>query len=233
MPLKSKKLFRAILSLLGLERKQPSRLLNPPPDPRFEHPAYKHIPDDIRRVLSDPSAHGHNCLLDDPDLGILLLELIASGAQIREVRNRGFIPLDGKITVDHLPAIEQAGWLWRDLTSPDSPATLTLRGKIGFLASIRLSLTCCRLTGADWHPKCRETLPVGRQEKIATLAHVFRGFAAPEPSHGPHVWSIPFWARDKIAEEAQIEPQVADEAICYGLEAVRVGRVRKFFFETC
>lgn len=180
-----------------------------------------------------PSAHGHNCLLDDPDLGILLLELIASGTQIREVRNRGFIPLDGKITVDHLPAIEQAGWLWRDLTSPDSPATLTLRGTIGFLASIRLSLTCCRLTGADWHPKCRETLPAGRQEKIASLAHLFRGFAAPEPSHGPHVWSIPFWARDKIAEEAQIEPQVADEAICYGLEAVRVGRVRKFFFETC
>lgn len=212
----------------------PETIKSPRPKQRPVEPAEKThtiIVPAKRGPLQTP--HGHNFILDNPELGVLLLELIARGTPIREVRNRAFIPLDGKLTVNHLPAIEQAGWLWHDITSPDSPPMLTLRGTTGFLASIRLSLTCCRLTGADWQPRCRETRPAGQQEEIASLAHVFRAFAVPEPSHGPHVWSIPFWARDRVAEEAQIDPQVADEAICYGLEAVRVGRVRKYFFKIC
>ncbi|QCT95440.1 hypothetical protein FEV13_00380 (plasmid) [Stutzerimonas degradans] len=47
-------MLKLIKKLFG-GKPRPSRLINPPPDPRFEHPAYKNIPDDIRRVLSDPS----------------------------------------------------------------------------------------------------------------------------------------------------------------------------------
>lgn len=167
----------------------------------------------------------------NPKLASQLLDLLANGAKIREVRNRAFIPLVGGITLDDLPAIDQAGWLWRDFTSPQAPVVSSLRGATGFLASIQLSLICCRLTGADWHPKCLQSLSVERTAQIAPLARAFRAAAVPEPCHGPRVWSLPFWVRDRLVRDGQLDPQMAEDAICYGLEGIRVGRVRKYFFE--
>lgn len=179
------------------------------------------------------TAQDRQVLGANPQLANKLLEAIASNPQIREVRNRAFIPLIGGLSLSDLPALESAGWLWSDFTTAENRATCMHLGKLGFLVSPQLSLICCHLTAANWHPKCLEILPAERQERIASLARSLRVAAIPEPSHGPRVRSISYWLRDRLARDGQLDPQMVDDAICYGLEGVQVGRVRKFFFEGC
>ncbi len=202
---------------------------DPEPAPAKEAADELVVPNKFKSLLND---RDRKLLMENPALASRLLRVFASSTQIREVRNRAFIPLENEITLGDLPSIERAGWLWRDFTSSEDQTTFTHRGSHGFLASTQLSQIGCRLTGADWHPKCLQTLPAERFDSIVSLARMFSAAAVAEPSHGDAVLSIPFWVRDKVVSERQVDLETAEDAICYGLEAVRVGRVRKFFFET-
>lgn len=186
------------------------------------------VPTKLKSLLTEQD---RKLLQANPDLGSRLLRMFEGARPVREVRNRAFIPLDGDIGLDDLASIDRAGWLSRDFTNPEGQATCKHLGKQGLLASTQLSLVLCRLTGADWHPKCLQALPAEQQGQIAYLARTFRAAAVPEPSHGPRVWSLPFWVRDRLVRDGQLDPQTAEDAICYGLEGIRVGRVRKYFFE--
>lgn len=204
--------------------------------PKDRSAAQKSAPDSFvvpAKLKSRLTEQDRKLLQTNPDLGSRLMRMFESDTPIREVRNRAFIPLDRDIGLDDLASIDRAGWLWRDFTNPEGQTTCMHRGRDGLLASTQLSLVLCRLTGADWHPKCWETLPVEWQGQIASLARTFRAAAVHEPSLGTRVHSIPFWVFDKIVRDGQLDSQMAEDAICYGLEGVRVGRVRKFFFEGC
>ncbi|QCT95441.1 hypothetical protein FEV13_00385 (plasmid) [Stutzerimonas degradans] len=186
------------------------------------------VPPAFASLLTDQD---RQLLQANPELGSRLLEAFAGGAAIKEVRNRAFIPLDGIVTLGDLPDIDRAGWLWRDFTSPDEQITRTLRGVEGFLASKDISLLYCRLSKAQWHPCCLETLPEELHEAAVRMAELFMEAAAEEQERGAGVRSVSFWTREKVAESAGVDLQVADAALMYCLESVRVAREKKFFFQ--
>lgn len=167
----------------------------------------------------------------NPELGSRLLRVFAGDTAIKEVRNRAFIPLVGDMTLGDLPAIDRAGWLWRDFTSSEEQITRTLRGTEGFLASKEISLIYCRLAQTDWFPLCLETLPKERWQDAEKLADLLKAVAVAEPSKGRDIWSITFRAQAKAAEAVGADLEASEEALFYCLEAVKVGREKKYYFQ--
>ena len=186
------------------------------------------IPPKFKSLLTDQD---RALLQRNPELGSRLLRVFAGDTAIKEVRNRIFIPLVGEITLGDLPAIDRAEWLWRDFTSAEEQITRTLRGVEGFLASIEISLLYCRLSDAKWHPCCIETLPAEYRSKAFRVAQSFKEAAAPEPGKGADIYSVSFWTREKVAEAAGVDLETSEAALFYCLEAVKVGREKKYYFQ--
>jgi len=186
------------------------------------------IPPKFKSLLTDQD---RTLLQRNPELGSRLLSVFAGDTAIKEVRNRAFIPLAGDMTLGDLPAIDRAGWLWRDFTSSEEQITRTLRGTEGFLASKEISLIYCRLAQTDWFPLCLETLPKERWQDAEKLADLLKAVAVAEPSKGRDIWSITFRAQAKAAEAVGADLEASEEALFYCLEAVKVGREKKYYFQ--
>ena len=186
------------------------------------------IPPKFKNLLTDQD---RALLQSNTELGGRLLRVFAGDTAIKEVRNRAFIPLVGDMTLGDLPSIDRAGWLWRDFTSSEEQITRTLRGTEGFLASKEISLLYCRLAKAEWFPLCLETLPKERWQDAEKLAGLLKAVAVAEPSKGRDIWSITFRAQAKAAETVGADLEASEEALFYCLEAVKVGREKKYYFQ--
>jgi len=167
----------------------------------------------------------------NPELGSRLLELFASTGALREVRNRAFVPLIEPLSEADLPSIISAGWLWRDYTSPDEAETRTLRKVLGFLASKQLSEIYCRITSAKWTPKAVGQLPTEKLEQAHRIAAALRKAAVPEPDKAERVFSLTFYACEKVYQAEGIDAEGGDDALLYILDAVKVSRDKKHYFQ--
>jgi conjugal transfer pilus assembly protein TraI len=94
----------------------------------------------------------------------------------------------------------------------------------------RLSLIFCRLTNANWHPRCHATLPEELYSQVIRQAVDLVPLASEEQGRGAKSYSLSFWARDKFQNANGLSKEETERAILYGLEAVRVSNERKYFF---
>lgn len=186
------------------------------------------IPEVFEGHLTD---RDQKLFMANPELGSRLLSLFESSGALREIRNRAFVPLIEPLTEEDLPAIISAGWLWRDYTSPDEAESRTLRKVLGFLASKQLSEIYCRITNAKWMPKAVGQLPLERLEQAQRVAAALRKEAVPEPDKGERVYSLSFWLCEKVYQAEGIDAEGGDDALLYILDAVKVSRDKKHYFQ--
>ena len=166
----------------------------------------------------------------NPGLANRLLAEFDTNLQVREVRNRVFIPLNGLLSEKDMPALLEAGWVWRDYTSTADEMTRSLRGVTGTLASKKLSLIYCALTEPDWHPKCPEKIPRQHRGKVMAIGNELQMNAKQEAARGNDIFSFPFWSLEKFMASNQLTLEQTEYALLYALEAVKVGREKKYLF---
>lgn len=166
----------------------------------------------------------------NPGLANRLLAEFDTNLQVREVRNRAFIPLNGLLSEEDMPALLEAGWVWRDYTSTADDLTRSLRGVIGTLASKKLSLIYCALAEPDWHPKCPEKIPPQHRGKVMAIGNELQMNAKQEAARGNDIFSFPFWSLEKFMASNQLTLEQTEYALLYALEAVKVGREKKYLF---
>lgn len=92
----------------------------------------------------------------NPGLANRLLAEFDTNLQVREVRNRAFIPLNGLLSEEDMPALLEAGWVWRDYTSTADEMTRSLRGVLGTLASKNFRSSIARLPNRTGIPSARK-----------------------------------------------------------------------------
>ena len=166
----------------------------------------------------------------NPGLANRLLAEFDTNLQVREVRNRAFIPLNGLLSEEDMPALLEAGWVWRDYTSTADEMTRSLRGVLGTLASKKLSLIYCALAEPDWHPKCPEKIPPQLRGKVMAIGNELQMNAKQEAARGNDIFSFPFWSLEKFMSSNQLTLEQTEYALLYALEAVKVGREKKYLF---
>jgi len=185
------------------------------------------IPPRFTNLLSTECA---DYLRTNPVLGSRLLSEFEQNPQIRECQNRVFLPLTGLITEDDVPTLTDAGWLSPNLANDNGELTRVQRGETGVILNTKLSLIFCRLTGAQWHPRCLATLPEEMLPHVMQQVITLEQQASEELGRGVKTYSLSFWARDKYQKANNLTTEEAEQLILYGLEAVKVSNQRKYFF---
>lgn len=169
-------------------------------------------------------------LRTNPVLGSRLLSQFEQRPQLREYQNRVFLPLAGQITGGDVLALKAAGWLWPNLASDNGELTRVQRGETGVILNTKLSLIFCRLTDAQWHPRCQATLSKELRPYVNQHAITLAQQACEEAGLGVTAYSLSFWARDKYQKANNLTTEEVEKAILYGLEAVKISNQRKYFF---
>lgn len=169
-------------------------------------------------------------LRTNPVLGSRLLSQFEQSPQLREYQNRVFLPLTGLITGGDVLALKAAGWLWPNLASDNGELTRVQRGASGVVLNTKLSLIFCRLTDAQWHPRCQATLSKELRPYVNQHAITLAQQACEEARLGVTAYSLSFWARDKYQKANNLTTEEVEKAILYGLEAVKISNQRKYFF---
>lgn len=166
----------------------------------------------------------------NPSLANRLLVVFAAEQSMREVRNRVFVPLVEPLSEDDVPALDAAGWLWRDFTSPEEETTRMAHKKVGFLGSKELTAIYCEIAQPKWVIKQIDDLPEGERAEALRFAEALKQAATPEPAKGEGVHFIPFWTRDKAVQSHGINIEAAEVALLCCLDAVKVSKEKKYYF---
>lgn len=185
------------------------------------------VPARFQGRLSDEQA---NYLSKNPQLGSRLLSEFEHNSRIREVQNRAFLPLTLGITRADLPALSGAGWLGPNLATTCDELTRVNRGETGVMLNTKISLIYSQLTNAKWSPRCHATLPDDLRLQMIKYAIALAPHANEEAGRGTKTYSLSFWARDKFQRTHDLSQDEIEQAILYGLEAIRISNERKYFF---
>src|SRR3546814_5621561 len=113
-----------------------------------------------------------------------------------------------------MPALLEAGWVWRDYTSTADEMTRSLRGVLGTLASKKLSLIYCALAEPDWHPKCPEKIPPQLRGKVMAIGNELQMNAKQEAARGNDIFSFPFWRSEEHTSELQSLMRISYAVFC-------------------
>lgn len=186
------------------------------------------VPEQFRSKLSKSD---FSLLKRNPELADKLLAEFATKPTPRQVKNKVFIPLDASLTECDLDAIEAAGWLWIDFTSPGEERIREVRNTRGFLASKHLSDIFCRLGDADWHPWYSGSLQDEDLSAYTRIANAIYEAASGEADLGPGVRSISFWLRDKTLESLGSDIEAGEAAMYYCFDTVKSSRDKKYFLK--
>lgn len=185
------------------------------------------IPKPFIGKLSDDAM---TCFKRNPPLASRLLTVFVAEPSMREIRNRVFVPLVEPLSEADVPAIEAAGWLWRDYTSPEEATTRMAHKKVGFLGSKELTSIYCELVQPKWVLKQIEDIPEAERAEASRFAESLKQVATPEPAKGKGVFFIPFWTRDKTIQSHGISIEAAEIALLCCLDAVKVSKEKKYYF---
>lgn len=185
------------------------------------------VPAKFRGRLSDEQ---RNYLCTNPTLGSQLLSEFEHNLQIREVQNRAFLPLTLGITLADLPALSSAGWLGPNLATTCDELTRVNRGETGVMLNTKISLIYSQLTNAKWSPRCHATLPDDLRLQMIKYAIALAPHANEEAGRGAKTYSLSFWARDKFQRAHGLTQDEVEQAILYGLEAIKISNERKYYF---
>ncbi|WP_313486784.1 MobH family relaxase [Stutzerimonas kunmingensis] len=185
------------------------------------------VPAKFRGRLSDEQ---RNYLCTNPTLGSQLLSEFEHNSQIREVQNRAFLPMALSITLADLPALSSAGWLGPNLATTCDELTRVNRGETGVMLNTKMSLIFSQLTNAKWFPRCHATLPDELRTQVIRYAIALAPYANEEAGRGAKTYSLSFWARDKFQRAHDLSQDEVEQAILYGLEAIKISNERKYYF---
>jgi len=185
------------------------------------------VPAKFRSRLSDEQ---RKYLCTNPTLGSRLLSEFEHNSQIREVQNRAFLPLTLGITQADAPALANAGWLGPNLATTCDELTRVNRGETGVMLNTKISLIYSQLTNAKWSPRCHATLPDDLRLQMIKYAIALAPHANEEAGRGAKTYSLSFWARDKFQRAHDLSQDEVEQAILYGLEAIKISNERKYYF---
>lgn len=195
--------------------------------PKQELAAPLTVPATFFGRLSDEQ---RNYLCTNPTLGSRLLSEFEQNSQIREVQNRAFLPLTLGITQADAPALANAGWLGPNLATTCDELTRVNRGETGVMLNTKISLIYSQLTNAKWSPRCHATLPDDLRLQMIKYAIALAPHANEEAGRGAKTYSLSFWARDKFQRAHGLTQDEVEQAILYGLEAIKISNERKYYF---
>lgn len=186
------------------------------------------VPEQFRSKLSKPD---FALLKRNPELADKLLAEFAQKKVTRQIKNKVFVALEGSLAESDLEAIESAGWLWLDFTSPEEVRVREVRGVKGFLANKQLSDLLCRLLDSNWHPWYPGSLQPEDLAEYTRIADAFYKAAMEESAMGLGVRSMAFWQRDKTLESLGADIETAEAALFYCYDTVKNSRDKKYFLK--
>lgn len=165
-----------------------------------------------------------------PELGSKLLKVISEANELGELRGRVFVPTKDHFTERDVQAMFFAGWVWASIIDDPQELIGTNRGVEGFMLNIKLSLMYYRITEAVRG----SVITAALSEEFPKLLDAAKGelikLSAHEPYFGKNIYSISYYARNKVIKDMGITIDDVDALVLYGLDAVKGWKDKKFYF---
>jgi conjugal transfer pilus assembly protein TraI len=172
-----------------------------------------------------------NMLSSEPVLASKLLKVLSETSELGELRGRVFVPMQEHFTERDVQAMFFAGWVWKSIIDDPQDIISTNRGVEGFMLNIKLSLMYYRITEAPRGSVISAALSEGYNRLLASAKDELIKLSVHEPSFGKNIYSISFYARNKVIKDMGITLDEVDALVLYGLDAVKGWKDKKFYFQ--
>lgn len=166
-----------------------------------------------------------------PLLASKLLMVLSKFNDLGELRGRIFVPLSDQFSESDAQEMLLAGWVWTSFIDDPKELLGINRGVQGFMLNIKLSLMYYRITKAPRGNVINAALREDFSEMLNSTRGALVELSTPEPSIGKDIYSISYYARNKVIKDMGITIDDVDALVLYGLDGVKGWKDKKLYFQ--